>query len=370
MSREDAIMGQPLHVALGPRSYPIYIGQGMISVLQDVIRELGLQGPAALVTDTNVAPLYAGLVSEALRAAGLKPRTCVMAAGEQYKRLAQVETLCGEFLEAGLDRSSIVVALGGGVVGDVAAFAASAYMRGVRYVQVPTTVVAQVDSSIGGKTGVNHPLAKNIIGAFHQPSAVVIDLRFLKSLPDRELRAGLAEVIKHGIIADAELFAYMERESKRILAKDLAALEYPVRRSCEIKAAIVADDEREQGVRATLNYGHTFGHGIEAASAYTRFLHGEAIALGMHAAGVLSRGLGLVDDGFVERQEACLASYELPVRWPEAPVEAILAAMQHDKKARSGRLTFIVANGIGRVERRSDVAIEAARAALESLRAA
>jgi 3-dehydroquinate synthase len=360
---------ESLNVPLGARSYPIYIGQGTIGVLPEVLHTLGARGAAGLVTDTNVGPLYARAVSDMLRDGGLEPQICVMPAGEQHKRLAQIETLCGEFLNAGLDRSSIVIALGGGVVGDVAAFAASSYMRGVRYVQIPTTVVAQVDSSIGGKTGVNHPLAKNIIGAFHQPSAVVIDLNFLATLPDRELRAGLAEVIKHGIIADADLFAYMEQTTAQILAKKLATLEYPVRRSCEIKASIVAADEREHGPRAALNYGHTFGHGIEAASGYKRFLHGEAVALGMQAAAMLAREVGLVDDGFVGRQKACLASYELPVRWPDAPVDSILSAMQHDKKARAGRLTFIVASAIGRVERRSDIPIESVRRALESLRA-
>jgi 3-dehydroquinate synthase len=237
----------------------------------------------------------------------------------------------------------------------VAGFVAATFMRGICHIQIPTTIVAQVDSSVGGKTGVNHPLAKNIIGAFHQPSAVLIDLALLRTLPHRELVAGLAEVIKHGVIADAALFEYMEENVGRILARDLAALEVPVRRSCEIKSAIVSQDEREQGLRANLNYGHTFGHGFEAVTDYTRFLHGEAVALGMHASGVLAQELGLVDAAFVGRQKACLAAYGLPVSWPEIPVDETLEVMRRDKKARAGRMKFIVADGLGHVTQRTDV---------------
>jgi 3-dehydroquinate synthase len=261
-----------------------------------------------------------------------------------------------------------VIALGGGVVGDVAGFAAATFMRGVRWVQVPTTIVAQVDSSVGGKTGVNHPQGKNTIGAFHQPAAVVIDLTLLRTLPDREVRAGLAEVIKHGVIADAGLFAYLEREASAILAKDLAALEWPVERSCEIKAAVVAEDEYEQGRRADLNYGHTFGHAIESATAYRRFLHGEAVALGMHAAALLAADLGLVDRAFVQRQRACLAAYGLPVSWSELPVDDTLQVMHHDKKARAGALRFIVPDRLGHVVHRTDVPETQVRNVLEALR--
>lgn len=357
-----------LKVALGARSYPITIGPGAIEILPETLKALEAKGTVAIVTDTNVAPLYADRVADAAGRAGVRVRVCAMASGEEHKRLSQVEFLCGEFLHGGLDRSSVIVALGGGVVGDIAGYAAASYMRGIRFIQAPTTVVAQVDSSVGGKTGVNHPLAKNIIGAFHQPSAVVVDLDFLRSLPERELRAGLAEVIKHGMIADAELFAYMERRAGALLAKDLDAFEYPIVRSCEIKSAIVAADEHEHGVRANLNYGHTFGHGIEASSGYSRFLHGEAVALGMHAAGKLSLELGLVDEAFVERQRACIAAYGLPVRWPEIPVDHTLEAMKHDKKARSGTLKFVVADAVGHVAHRVDITAEQARRALEALR--
>jgi len=355
-----------LTVALGDRSYPIYVGEGLLDAVADILGPLGKASSVAIVTDTNVGPLYANRLMQAF---SNSPVVCELPAGEENKRLSQIEWLCGRFLDAGLDRSSLVIALGGGVVGDMAGFAASVFMRGVRVVQIPTTIVAQVDSSVGGKTGVNHPLGKNTIGAFHQPSAVIIDLALLKTLPKRELRAGLAEAIKHGVIADADLFDYLEREAGAILSGRLDAIEWPIWRSCEIKSAIVADDEREQGRRADLNYGHTFGHAIESVSGYARFLHGEAVALGMQAAGVLAARLGMVDNAFVERQGACLAAYGLPVCWPELPVEETLALMRHDKKARAGMVKFVLPDRFGHVVHRSDVDDVAVRRALESLRA-
>ncbi len=356
-----------LTVALGDRSYPIHIGQGILDQIGAVTAAIRPRGAVALVTDSNVGPLYAERTQALLKAAGFSVRVVTMPAGEEHKRLARIDDLCGAFLEGGLDRSSLVIALGGGVVGDVAGYAAASFMRGIPFIQIPTTIVAQVDSSVGGKTGVNHALAKNIIGAFHQPSAVLIDMTLLDTLPDRELRAGLAEAIKHGMIADAALFDYMEQNAAAILRKDLAALEYPVMRSCEIKAGVVAEDEQEHGVRAILNYGHTFGHGIEAVTGYGAYLHGEAVALGMQAAGVLARNLGMVDQAFVARQEACLRAYGLPVRWDALPVDETLAAMEHDKKARRGTLKFVVADRIGHVVLRTDVTREQARAALSAL---
>jgi len=354
-----------LTVDLGARSYPIHIGTGLLDDAGALLAEAGLAGSMAVVTDSNVGPLYADRL---LAAVGGEAVLCSLPAGETHKRLSQVEGLCGEFLEAGLDRSSVVVALGGGVVGDVAGFAAAAFMRGIRFAQVPTTIVAQVDSSVGGKTGVNHPLGKNTIGAFHQPSAVIIDMRLLDNLPERELRAGLAEALKHGVIADAGLFTYMEENAAAIVSGDLDALVLPVVRSCEIKSAVVAADEREHGLRANLNYGHTFGHGIEAVTEYRQFLHGEAVALGMNAAAALAAGLGMVDDAFVERQRACLAAYGLPVAWPDLPVEETLAMMKHDKKVRAGAMKFIVPDRLGHVVQRTDVAEDQARRALEALR--
>ncbi len=358
---------ETLTLALGDRGYPIHIGEQALRQLPAELARLEARGAVAVCTDANVARIHGQLVLESVRSAGVTPVLCVMPPGEEAKQLARIEEFCGMFLEAGLDRSSVVVALGGGVPGDVAGFAAASFMRGIRFVQIPTTIVAQVDSSVGGKTGVNHALGKNTIGAFHQPSAVIIDLTFLKTLPDRELRAGLAEVIKHGMIADAALFEYLERNVEPILAKDLDALMLPVRRSCEIKAAVVAEDEKEHGLRAILNYGHTFGHGIEAVTHYGAFLHGEAVALGMEAAASLARQLGLLDEESAARQRVCLESYGLPVRWAELPVDETLAAMKHDKKARAGTLKFIVADRIGHVLHRTDIPEEQARAALRAL---
>lgn len=359
-----------IEVALGDRSYPIVLGRGTLGALPELIAGTGVRGAVGLVTDTNVGPLHGPAVRGLVEGMGLHCVTHAIPAGEENKRLGEIEAICGTFLEHGVDRAGLVAALGGGVVGDMAGFAAAAFMRGVPFIQIPTTIVAQVDSSVGGKTGVNHPLGKNTIGAFHQPAGVLIDLELLRTLPPRELRAGMAEAIKHGLIADADLFAYLEAHAEAALNGDLDALAYPVRRSCEIKAAIVAADEREHGVRANLNYGHTFGHAIEAVTEYTAFLHGEAISLGMCAAGALSRALGLVDADFVARQRACLSAYGLPVHWPELPVEATLRAMRKDKKARAGTLKFIVATGIGSVAHRTDVTEAQARAALESIRTA
>lgn len=365
---EDPALTTTIQVALGDRAYPIHLGEGVLDLLPEVLASCKVRGAVGLVTDSNVGPLYAGRVRGLIEGAG---RRCIlhqMPAGEVHKRLEVVEAICGAFLEGGLDRSSTVIALGGGVVGDVAGFAAAAFMRGIPFVQIPTTIVAQVDSSVGGKTGVNHPLGKNTIGAFHQPQAVLIDISLLRSLPDRELRAGLAEAIKHGIIADAALFAHLEVQADAILRKDLAALQVPVQRSCEIKGAIVAEDEFEHGKRANLNYGHTFGHAIESVTHYEQFLHGEAIALGMCAAGALAQRLGMVDEDFVPRQRKCFEAYGLPVLWPDLPVAETLHAMKKDKKVRAGAMKFILATGIGNVVQRTDISEDQARWALASLR--
>ena len=355
-----------LKEAVGDRSYPIHIGQDILDRLPEFIAHLR-PSSVALVTDSNVAPLHGDRVARLLEGMGLRVRRCVLPAGEENKELQNVEWLCGEFLDAGMDRSSLLVALGGGVVGDMAGFSAACFMRGIRFVQIPTTIVAQVDSSVGGKTGVNHRLGKNTIGAFHQPSAVIMDTTLLSTLPPREVRAGLAEVIKHGMIADAELLAYLERNAEAILALDLDALAIPIIRSCEIKSAVVASDEKEQGLRAILNYGHTFGHAIESVTGYSRFLHGEAVALGMCAAGALGVALGMLTDAEAERQRACIEALGLPTRWADLPVDAAMEAMKHDKKARAGTLKFVVLDGIGRAALRTDILPEQARAAFQSI---
>ncbi len=361
-------MATTLTVPLGERAYPIHIGEGVLELLPEALRQVRAKGVTGIVTDSQVGPLYAARVLELVHQAGLKCVLYSFPAGEEYKRLDQVEAICGAFLEGGLDRSSLIIALGGGVAGDMAGFAAGVFMRGIPFLQIPTTIVAQVDSSVGGKTGVNHPLGKNSIGVFHQPKAVLIDLTLLHTLPDRELRAGIAEIIKHGVIADAALFGYMESRAQAILSRDWTALEYPIRRSCEIKAAVVAEDETEQGLRAILNYGHTFGHAIESVTRYTRYLHGEAVALGMMAAGYLARDLGMVDDAFVQRQRECCTAYGLPVAWNEVPVEETLAAMKKDKKARAGTLKFVLPDTLGHVVQRTDITEDQVRQALLALR--
>ncbi len=355
-------------VSLGRRSYEIHIGRNNLPTVKTVLQERGTRSILGLVTDSNVGPLYADKIRLLLDEMGLQCVIHTMPAGESQKRLERIEDICGTLLEGGLDRSSLLIALGGGVVGDVAGFAAACFMRGIPFLQIPTTVVAQVDSSVGGKTAVNHPLGKNTMGMFHQPGAVIIDMELLRTLPQHEVRAGCAEIIKHGVIADAALFEYMEQNAGAILAGDLSALEFPIARSCEIKAAVVTEDEHELGLRAILNYGHTFGHAIETVSHYETFLHGEAVSLGMCAAGTLGRELGLVDTAFVERQRRCLAAYGLPIRWPELPVSEALEAMKKDKKVRAGTLKFIVPNRLGAVVQRTDILEEQASAALRSLR--
>ncbi|MFA7693864.1 MAG: 3-dehydroquinate synthase [Candidatus Hydrogenedentes bacterium] len=361
-------MPRTVTVALGDRAYDIHIGRDNLYLIKDWLAAKSNRAAIGLITDSNVAPLYADAVRAQIEAAGWRCVVHVMPAGEAGKRLDRIEEICGTFLAHGLDRGDAVLALGGGVVGDIAGFAAACYMRGISYIQIPTTVVAQVDSSVGGKTAVNHPLGKNTIGMFYQPQSVIIDMELLATLPPRELRAGCAEIIKHGVIADAALFDYMEEEAERILSGDPNALVYPIARSCEIKAEVVTQDEREQGLRAILNYGHTFGHALETVSHYARFLHGEAVALGMCAAGALAKNLGLVDQHFVERQRECIARYELPIFWEDLPVEEALDAMKKDKKARSGKLKFIVPDAMGSVVQRTDISEDQARQAFYSLK--
>lgn len=361
-------MASELTVALGARSYPIYLGTRLLDRLGPLLQQAGARRTVGLVTDTHVGPLYAAQVEAAIGSAGFACVTHTHPAGEEHKRLSEIEAMCGTFLEAGLDRSSALVALGGGVTGDMTGYAAASYMRGIPFVQIPTTIVAQVDSSVGGKTGVNHPLGKNTIGAFHQPSGVIIDMTMLGTLPLRELRAGMAEVIKHGVIADAALFEYVEQSATAILTMDLAALERPIVRSCEIKAAVVAEDETEQGLRAILNYGHTFGHAIEAVTHYEKYLHGEAVALGMCAAAALAQDLGMVDAAFAARQKACCQAYGLPTHWAELPVDEAVAAMRKDKKARAGTMKFVLPTALGTVVQRTDVTEAQARAALDAIR--
>jgi 3-dehydroquinate synthase len=336
-----SVSPQQVRIALGERSYEIRIGAGLIA---DAGTWEGLPSAAAalVVTNSTVAPLYL----EPLRAA-LRPRfrsvfDVVLPDGEEHKDWSTLNRIFDALLANGCDRKTVLFALGGGVVGDMTGFAAASYMRGVPFVQVPTTLLAQVDSSVGGKTGINHPLGKNMIGAFYQPERVVCDLGTLATLPARELSAGLAEVIKYGPIADMAFFDWIEANVDRLVARDPAALAHAVRRSCEIKAHVVGQDERESGLRAILNFGHTFGHAIEAGLGYGEWLHGEAVGCGMVMALRLSQRLGLVDAAFVQRVTALVARAGLPTVGPALGAERYLELMRVDKKAEAGQIRFVL----------------------------
>ncbi len=345
---------QTLRVELGERAYPIHIGAGLLSDARLLAPHLE-QPRAAVVTNTTVAPLYLRQLSEALRAQGVEAISIVLEDGERYKDWATLNLIYDALLERRCDRKTTLIALGGGVVGDLAGFAAATYMRGIPFLQVPTTLLAQVDSSIGGKTGINHPLGKNMIGAFYQPRLVLADTAVLKTLPPRELSAGLAEVIKHGLIRDEAFVAWLEQNVEKLLACDAEALAHAVRRCCEIKAAVVAEDERETGVRALLNFGHTFGHAIESGLGYGEWLHGEAVAAGMAQAADLSRRMGYIGRAEVERVVALLRRAGLPVAQPGIAPARLLELMAVDKKTEGGRLRFVLLDRIGAASIRGDV---------------
>ena len=328
-----------LRIELAERSYDIVIGAGLLDDSGILTRYVTARD-ALVVTNVTVGPLYAERLVAAL--AGKRVRTLALPDGEQYKTLDVLGRVFDALVEARLNRDACVVALGGGVVGDMAGFAAACYQRGVDFVQVPTTLLAQVDSAVGGKTGINHAAGKNLIGAFHQPRAVISDLATLGSLPPRELRAGLAEVIKYGLVDDADFLAWIELNVEALLALDMQALGYAVRRSCEIKARIVAADEREHGQRALLNLGHTFGHAIETAAGYGAWLHGEAVAMGMLLAADLSQRLGWIDVTDVERVRTLLRRAELPVAAPLIGAARAFELMGMDKKVLQGRIRLVL----------------------------
>ncbi|SHE60339.1 3-dehydroquinate synthase [Desulforamulus putei DSM 12395] len=339
-----------INVALGSRSYPIYIANGLINDLGTYLSEMPLGKEVLLVTDTNVGPLYGQKVADVLLRAGFQVAVAQVPAGESTKTLDQAARLYDMAFDHGLDRTCPVVALGGGVVGDLAGFVAATYMRGVPFVQVPTTLLAQVDSSVGGKVAVNHPRGKNIIGAFYQPRAVFIDVDTLTTLSLRELKAGLAEVIKYGVIWDKEFFAWLEENITRVLNREADALGYVIETCCKIKAAVVEQDETEQGRRAILNYGHTVGHAIEALSGYGTYLHGEAVAIGMVMAARMAVSQGLFNLADCQRIENLIRAIGLPTDMPEGinPHE-VLASIYHDKKVIMNKLVFVLPKEIGHV---------------------
>ncbi|WP_374046777.1 bifunctional shikimate kinase/3-dehydroquinate synthase AroKB [Massilia sp. YIM B02763] len=336
-----------INVDLGERSYPIVIGRGLLDDAGLLTRHIGAGGKVAIVTNTTVAPLYLDKVAAPLRAAGREVVPIVLPDGEEYKNWESLNLVFDALLANKCDRKTTLVALGGGVIGDLTGFAASSYMRGVPFVQIPTTLLAQVDSSVGGKTGINHPLGKNMIGAFYQPRAVIADTATLDTLPDRELSAGLAEVIKHGAILDAAFFDWIERNIGKLVARDHAALAYAIARSCEIKSDVVKRDEREGGLRAVLNFGHTFGHAIEAGLGYGAWLHGEAVGCGMVMAADLSHRLGLVDAASVERVRKLAQAAGLPVTAPDLGTERWIELMEVDKKNEGGAIKFILLKPLG-----------------------
>ena len=343
---------ESLRLELGSRSYPIHLGAGIIGDAALYAPYLG-GGSVAVVTNEVVAPLYLAKLRQALPQARITD--IVVPDGEQAKGWQTLERVFEALLKARLGRDGLIIALGGGVVGDLAGFAAAVFQRGVSYVQVPTTLLAQVDSSVGGKTAINHALGKNMIGAFHQPRAVIADVAALDTLPERELRAGLAEVIKHGFALDAALVEWLEANIEKLLQREKQALVHAVRRSCELKARIVAEDERETGARALLNFGHTFGHAIETGTGYGEWLHGEAVAAGMVMAAELSRLMGHLNKTEVTRLRALLGRAGLPVTGPALAPERLLELMAVDKKAAKGRTRFVVLEAVGRAALRSDV---------------
>lgn len=345
---------ESLRVALGERAYPIHIGAGLLDGVE-LYRPHVSGGSAAVVTSEALAPLFLARVKRALEQAGARVSEILVEDGEQAKRWQMVDRICGALLAARCGRDTLLVALGGGVVGDLAGFSAAVYQRGMPFLQIPTTLLAQVDSSVGGKTAINHARGKNMIGAFYQPRAVISDVAVLDTLPDRELRAGLAEVIKYGLALDAPFTDWLEANIAKLLARERASLAYAVRRCCELKARVVAADERETGERALLNFGHTFGHAIEGAAGYGKWLHGEAISAGMVMAGELSRRLGLIGEQELERLRELLRRAGLPVKGPKLPPEQLIELMAVDKKAAQGKVRFIVLEGIGAARLRGDV---------------
>ena len=362
-------MSEEITVELGARRYPIQVGAGLIAKAGALLKPIA-KGPVPVVTDSHVAALHLEPLLASLKGAGIAAREIVLPPGEGTKSFGELEKLCGALLDLEVDRGGLIMALGGGVIGDLVGFAAGILKRGVDFVQVPTTLLAQVDSSVGGKTAISVRQGKNLIGVFHQPRLVIADIATLATLPKRELLAGYAEVAKYGALGDADFFAWLEANAAKALAGDEAALTHVVAHSCRMKAAIVARDEREAGERALLNLGHTFGHALEAATGYSnRLLHGEGVAIGMVLAFRLSERLGLSPAADTARLITHLKSVGLPttiaeVRGPRPDVDTLLAHMAHDKKAKDGRIVFVLAKGLGKTFTTAEVPAEALRAVL------
>lgn len=334
-------------VQLGPQSYTIVIESGILAEVGQRCREVGLAGRAAVVTNPTVAALYAETVLGSLTATGYQPLLVEVPDGEAYKTSQTLNTVYDKLIDGGLDRRCFVVALGGGVVGDLAGFAAASYLRGIPFVQVPTTLLAQVDSSVGGKTGIDHPRGKNLIGAFHQPRLVVADVATLTTLPEREYRAGLAEVVKYGVVLDRQFFQLLEENVDRLLARDRELIVTVVARCCALKAWVVEQDEHEAGLRAVLNYGHTLGHAFEALAGYEGLVHGEAVSIGMTLAAKISVAEGLCAPAEYDRIVGLLKALGLPTETPKAGCGELIDALTQDKKSRAGVIQYICNQGLG-----------------------
>jgi 3-dehydroquinate synthase len=357
-------------VNLGPRSYTIVVESGALGAVGDRLRELGVGRRVALVTDAVIMGLHGIALAGSLERAGFLVTVIEVPEGEAAKTLAVAEHCWDRLLSAGLDRSSTVLGLGGGAVGDLAGFIAATYMRGMHFVTLPTTVLAQVDASIGGKTAIDHPKAKNLIGAFHQPRLVIVDPAVVRTLPEREFRSGLAEIVKHGIVLEQPYFEEVERDAAALLARRLDILERIIGGSCRLKASVIErDPEEKSDLRFALNYGHTIGHALEAVTGYDRWTHGEAVSLGIAAEARLARRLKLTDDATVARQERLLCALGLPIHAGQIDVEAVLTAMTHDKKARDGRVPFVLAPRLGDFRVVYDVSPTEIRAALREITA-
>lgn len=342
-------MAKQIQVNLGERSYPIYIGQSLMSNGETLSRYL-LKKRILIVTNETVAPLYLKQVQDTMASFG-EVSNVILPDGEQFKDLTHLDLIYTALLQQNYGRDSVLVALGGGVIGDMTGFAAACYQRGVDFIQVPTTLLSQVDSSVGGKTAVNHPLGKNMIGAFYQPQIVIIDTECLQTLPAREFAAGMAEVIKYGIMWDAEFFQWLENNVEALKSLDTQALVYAISRCCEIKADVVSQDETEQGVRALLNLGHTFGHAIEAEMGYGNWLHGEAVAAGTVLAAQTAKSMGLIDESIVRRIVQLLRAFDLPVTAPESmDFDSFIQHMRRDKKVLGGQIRLVLPTAIGRAD--------------------
>ena len=346
-------MIQTLNVALGDRAYPIHIGSGLLSQIDLILPYLKRKN-VAIVTNTTVAPLYLEKLAKPLREAGVSVLEIILPDGEAYKNSETLNLIYDTLLKNRCERSTTLIALGGGVIGDLTGYAAATYLRGIPFIQIPTTLLSQVDSSVGGKTGINHPLGKNMIGAFYQPKLVLADIDTLQTLPPRELSAGVAEVIKYGLIRDADFFDWLEVNMIKLMALDEAVSMYAIYRSCQNKAEVVAADEHETGERALLNLGHTFGHAIENAMGYGVWLHGEAVAAGTVLAAALSQRMGWLTSEQISRIHALLSAANLPLNAPKLGVEKYLDLMANDKKVENGKIRLVLQQGIGKAVITSD----------------